>query len=203
MKHLVSICVAAALLTACGQKEQPTTPPDADQATGTTSTPPVPAQDATADAATDSASVQLAPTQGNTATGTLTVVPMGDGVHLTGNLSGLKPDAEFGFHVHEKGDCSAPDASSAGAHFNPTNAAHGDPHSDTHHAGDMPNVKSDAQGAAPVNTHVSGLSFGDGGANDVIGKAVVLHEKADDYKTQPSGNSGARIACGVVTRGGM
>jgi Cu-Zn family superoxide dismutase len=67
----------------------------------------------------------------------------------------------------------------------------------------MPNVKSDAQGAAPVNTHVSGLSFGDGGANDVIGKAVVLHEKADDYKTQPSGNSGARIACGVVTRGGM
>jgi Cu-Zn family superoxide dismutase len=101
--------------------------------------------------------------------------------------------------VHEKGDCSAPDASSAGPHLNPTNAEHGDPQGAAHHAGDMPNAKSDASGMAEVNAHVSGLTLGDGGANDVVGKAVVVHEKADDYKSQPAGNSGARVACGVVT----
>jgi Cu-Zn family superoxide dismutase len=72
-----------------------------------------------------------------------------------------------------------------------------------HHAGDMMNAKSDAQGMAQINAHVDGLTLGDGGGSDVIGKAVVVHEKADDYKTQPSGDSGARVACGVITAGGM
>ncbi|HEX6636104.1 MAG TPA: superoxide dismutase family protein [Steroidobacteraceae bacterium] len=198
MKYLVCVCAAAALLTACGQKKEEPPAPNDEQATATPSAPPV-----TEPEPAPSASVQLASTQGNTATGNLTVVTMGDGVHFTGTLQGLKPDSEFGFHVHEKGDCSAPDASSAGGHFNPAGVEHGNPQSQPHHAGDMPNAKSDAQGNAEVNAHVSGLTLSDGGPNDIIGKAVVLHEKADDYKTQPSGNSGARIACGVVTAGGM
>jgi len=119
-------------------------------------------------------------------------------LHLTGSLQGLKPDSEFGFHIHEKGDCSAPDASSAGAHFNPTNAQHGNPQGESHHAGDMLNAKSDAQGSAQVDTIANGVSLDSGVPNGVRGKAIVLHEKADDYASQPAGNSGARIACGVI-----
>jgi Cu-Zn family superoxide dismutase len=144
------------------------------------------------------ASVKLSPTQGNTAAGSLTVSTMGGGVHLSGTLQGLPPNGEFGFHIHEKGDCSAPDASSAGEHFNPTNAQHGSPQGAAHHAGDMLNMKSDGTGNAQVEAHVSGVSLRDGQAADVFGKAVVVHEKPDDYATQPSGNSGARIACGVI-----
>lgn len=198
MKYLVSVCAAAALLTACGKKDEAPAPGD-EQATATPSTPPV----TTPEPSATSANVQLAATQGHSVTGTLTVVPMGDGVHLTGTLQGLAPNGEFGFHIHEKGDCSAPDASSAGAHFNPAGLAHGNPQEGAHHAGDMMNAKSDAQGAAQINMHVDGLSLGDGGGSDVIGKAVVVHEKADDYKTQPSGDSGARVACGVINAGGM
>jgi Cu-Zn family superoxide dismutase len=144
------------------------------------------------------ASVQLAPTQGQTASGTLSLAPEGDSVRVTGPLQGLKPNSEFGFHIHEKGDCSAPDAASAGGHFNPTNAQHGNPQGESHHAGDMLNAKSDAQGAAQVDALASGVSLTTGQPNDVHGKAIVLHEKADDYASQPAGNSGARIACGVI-----
>ncbi len=97
-----------------------------------------------------------------------------------------------------RGFSDAPDASSAGGHFNPTNAQHGDPHSGMHHGGDMLNAKSDAQGVAQVDVVASGVSLGSGAPNDVRGKAIVMHEKRDDYKTQPSGDSGARIACGVI-----
>ncbi len=143
-------------------------------------------------------SVQLAPTQGHNASGTLTLAAEGDSVRLTGTLQGLPPNGEFGFHIHEKGDCSAPDASSAGAHFNPANMPHGDPQGLAHHAGDMLNAKSDAQGAAMVDAVAGGVSLGSGQPNDVRGKAIVLHEKADDYASQPAGDSGARIACGVI-----
>lgn len=189
MKALVALCASLTVLAACSEK----------QATATPSTPPV----AAAEPSATSANVQLAATQGHNVTGSITLAPMGEGVHLTGSLQGLPPDGEFGFHIHEKGDCSAPDASSAGGHFNPANVDHGNPQSMPHHAGDMMNAKSDAQGMAQINAHVDGLTLGDGGGSDVIGKAVVVHEKADDYKTQPSGDSGARVACGVITAGGM
>jgi Cu-Zn family superoxide dismutase len=113
-------------------------------------------------------------------------------------VQGLKPDSEFGFHFHEKGDCSAPDATSAGAHFNPTNQQHGSPQGQPHHAGDMLNVKSDAQGVAEVSIDNADVSLHTGQPNDVVGKALVMHAKPDDYKTQPSGDSGDRIACGVI-----
>lgn len=143
---------------------------------------------------------QLEATEGHTANGRLLIAADIDGVRVTGTLVGLTPNAEHGFHVHEKGDCSAPDAMSAGGHFNPTNQPHGDPAGAAHHGGDIPNLKADAQGNAIVDARVPGLTLGDGSATDAMGKAIVVHEKRDDYTTQPSGDSGARIACGVISR---
>ncbi len=196
MKTLLPLLSVAILLAACGRQDQPQRSEDS-SASPAPDTPTTPS--AVTPPASDVAAVQLAPTQGNTATGSLSVAAEGDGVRITGSLQGLKPDAEFGFHIHEKGDCSAPDASSAGEHFNPSNAQHGDPSGDAHHAGDMLNAKSDADGRAKVDVQARGVTLHSGLATDALGKAVVLHEKADDYATQPSGNSGARIACGVIT----
>jgi Cu-Zn family superoxide dismutase len=178
----------AALLTGCGQQEPPATPPDAAPPAPSADTPP----------ASTTATVQLTPTQGNTANGSLALTAEGESVRLTGTIQGLPPNGQFGFHIHEKGDCSAPDASSAGEHFNPANAQHGNPHGAAHHAGDMLNLTSDAQGVAQVDTGADGATLNRGLASDVQGRALVLHEKADDYATQPSGDSGARIACGVI-----
>jgi Cu-Zn family superoxide dismutase len=195
-----SLVVTAVLLTACGQKEH--TPPAADlpppagdgPSVATTTEP----QTTASAEATAGAAVKLSPTQGNTANGALKITAAGTGVKISGMVQGLKPDSEFGFHFHEKGDCSAPDATSAGAHFNPTSQNHGNPKAPPHHAGDMLNVKSDAQGVAEVDIDNHDVSLQSGQPNDILGKALVVHAKPDDYTTQPSGNSGDRIACGVI-----
>ena len=192
-RFLVALTVAASLLAGCGKREEAATP--AADAPATTVTP-APAE---APAPAVTASAQLAPTQGHTASGTLSIQAEGEALHISGRLEGLPPNGEFGFHIHEKGDCSAPDASSAGGHFNPANAQHGNPQGGTHHAGDMLNAKSDADGVAQVDAVTTGVSLTAGQPNDARGKAIVLHEKPDDYATQPSGNSGARIACGVIS----
>jgi Cu-Zn family superoxide dismutase len=115
---------------------------------------------------------------------------------IVGRISGLAPNQIYGFHVHEKGDCSSGDGMSAGGHFNPTGKPHGPPDGE-HHAGDLPSLKADASGIAIVDVRVSGSVLGSG-ASDFYGKAVVVHALPDDYTTQPSGNSGPRIACGVI-----
>lgn len=143
--------------------------------------------------------MELKPTQGHEASGLLALADSPEGVRITGALQGLKADSQFGFHIHEKGDCSAPDAASAGEHFNPGNEPHGNPASGRHHAGDMVNVRSDAQGVATVDTTVKNVSVHVGQATDLLGKAILVHEKPDDYRSQPAGGSGARIACGVIT----
>lgn len=145
-----------------------------------------------------SATVNLAPASGSLVSGRLTAVPMAGGVHFTGEIGGLVRNATHAIHVHEKGDCSAADASSAGGHFNPTGQPHGRPDAGAHHAGDMPNITADANGVARVNLHVQGISLGGPAGTDILGRAVVVHAQADDYATQPSGNSGARIACGPI-----
>ncbi len=194
MKKLLLPCAVALVLAACGRESSP----PASQAPA--QTPPDAAP--TVSPAQAGATVELAPTQGHSATGTLSLIPDGTGVRLSGSMQGLPPDGEFGFHIHEKGDCSAPDASSAGAHFNPENAPHGNPGGSAHHAGDMLNLKSDAQGMGTVDALANGVTLATGQPNDVLGKAVVLHAKPDDYTTQPSGNSGDRIACGVIVGAG-
>jgi len=138
----------------------------------------------------------LKPTRGNTAAGTLWFAQDGADVVVRGRITGLVPNQEHGFHVHEKGDCSSDDATSAGGHLNPDGKRHGPPNGE-HHAGDLPAIKADANGVALVRARVAGTLLG-AGAEDIAGKAIVVHAASDDYTTQPTGNSGARIACGVV-----
>ncbi|MGC1320867.1 MAG: superoxide dismutase family protein [Candidatus Udaeobacter sp.] len=138
----------------------------------------------------------LHPTAGNKVSGTVTFTPVAGGVQVHAEIAGLTP-GKHGFHVHEFGDCSAADASSAGAHFNPTNQPHAGPDAAARHEGDMGNVEADASGNAKLDYVDHQISL----ANDsksAIGRSVVVHAKPDDLKTQPSGDSGARIACGVI-----
>ena len=130
--------------------------------------------------------------------GTVTFTEEADGVRVRAEITGLTP-GNHGFHVHEFGDCSAADASSAGAHFNPTNNPHAGPDAAERHVGDMGNVEAGASGKATLEYVDHQISL----TNDqrcVIGRSVVVHAKADDLKSQPSGDSGARVACGVIGR---
>lgn len=140
----------------------------------------------------------LQPTRGNAAAGTVWFVRDGTGLRVVGRISGLKPNQQHGFHLHEKGDCSSGDGVSAGGHFNPTAQPHGPPAA-AHHAGDLPALTADAAGNARFDVVTTG-SMLTGGATDVAGKAVIVHADPDDYTTQPTGNSGSRIACGVISR---
>jgi len=140
----------------------------------------------------------LAPTKGNTAKGTVTFTQQGSKVLVTAKVTGLPP-GNHGFHVHEKGDCSADDGMSAGGHFNPFGKGHGAPAAADRHAGDMPMLQADAAGNASLSVELDAMAVG-GTAGDVLGKAVIVHKDADDYTTQPTGNSGARIACGVIRK---
>ena len=116
---------------------------------------------------------------------------------VRGEVRGLAPNSEHGFHVHEKGDCSSGDGMSAGGHFNPTAMPHG-PQAAPHHAGDLPSIVADASGVARFSVRTSGVVLG-GGADDLAGKGLIVHANPDDYTTQPTGNSGGRIACGVIS----
>ncbi|RZZ83215.1 superoxide dismutase family protein [Pseudoxanthomonas winnipegensis] len=130
--------------------------------------------------------------------GKLTLSPVAGGVRIAGTIGGLPPSGRFGFHVHEVGDCSAVDASSAGGHFNPTHQPHGNAKIGAHHAGDMDNLTSDLEGVARVDTRLGEVTLGGGAPNDILGRALVVHADPDDYATQPAGKSGARVACGVI-----
>jgi Cu-Zn family superoxide dismutase len=133
--------------------------------------------------------------------GDLTLAADPEGVHITGTLTGLAADSDHGFHVHEKGDCSAFATGSAGTHLNPDQQPHGNPAGTAHHAGDLPFLHADASGQAAVDVRVAGADLGSGDAHDLAGRALVVHEKVDDYTTQPSGGSGTPVACGVITMG--
>ena len=138
----------------------------------------------------------LHPTAGNKVAGTVTFTEDADGVRIQAELTGLTP-GKHGFHVHEFGDCSAADLTSAGGHFNPTHQPHAGPDAEERHVGDMGNIEADASGNAKldyVDHHIS-LTKDE---TSVIGRSVVVHAKADDLKSQPAGDSGARIACGVI-----
>ena len=149
-------------------------------------------------AAEPSAVADLAPTAGNGAKGRVTFTAKGDKIIVTARVSGLAP-GPHGFHVHEKGDCSAGDGMSAGGHFNPFGKPHGNPSAPDHHGGDMPMLEADAAGNATLTAELDGVTIGSGPA-DLVGRSVIVHKDADDFKTQPTGNSGARVACGVIRK---
>jgi superoxide dismutase, Cu-Zn family len=192
--YALVLLIPCAAMTACNKTPPPPVSPPV------TSEPAAPAGDpvATPSPGTTMAQAVLASKSGSKVSGQLQLTQVSDGVMIAGELTGLSPNTVHGFHVHEKGDCSAPDAASAGGHFNPTMAPHGGPDSASKHLGDAPNIQSDASGNATLSASITGATLKDGGPNDLLGKSVVVHAKRDDYKSQPAGDSGDRIACGVV-----
>ncbi|WP_435306635.1 superoxide dismutase family protein [Pseudoxanthomonas sp. LjRoot125] len=185
MSMRIALLAAASALALAACSTTPSTPK--------ASTPDIP----TTSTAKQAIAV-LASASASRVSGSVTLMPMGKGLHLTGEIGGLPANSTHAFHIHEKGDCSAADASSAGPHFNPFNAAHGKAGSGAHHAGDMNNLTADAEGVAKINVHLDGVTLGGGAVNDVSGRALIVHAAADDYASQPAGNAGARVACGII-----
>ena len=196
MRNAAFASLAVLVLAGCASAPSSSTAP-APAPVVPQATPP----QATPHAAVDEAVANLGPASGSLVSGRLALLAMGNGVHIRGDLGGLAPGSTHGFHIHANGDCSAADAASAGGHFNPTGTPHGRAMEAAHHAGDVDNLVADASGVAHVNVHVVGVSLGGDPRTDILGRALVVHAAPDDYRTQPAGNSGARIACGVITTG--
>lgn len=177
------LCLSLLLLGACEKQKAPS--PVAKETVKTTELQPV------------RASAELKPTEGSAVVGTITFTSEDGGVRVVAVVEGLVPGLH-GFHVHEVGDCSAPDASSAGGHFNPHGAPHGGPEvpPGERHVGDLGNLEADANGVAKYERLDQLLALT--GPDSIVGKAVIVHAKADDLGTQPAGDAGPRLACGVI-----
>ena len=141
----------------------------------------------------------LEPTKGSTVRGNVSFAQVGDKVRVTANVTGLKPNAEFGFHVHEAGDCSSGDGMSTKGHFNPYGKPHAHAGTPERHAGDLTSLKSDGSGNASLKIDLDVITVAPGPAS-VVGRGLIVHAQADDFKTQPTGNAGARSACAVIQR---
>ena len=146
------------------------------------------------------ATAGLQPTKGSKAFGEATFDEVDGKVRVIVFAQGLKPNAEHGFHIHEAGDCSSGDGMSAKGHFNPYGKPHGDPNSPERHAGDLPALKADKGGRAKLDVTMDIITVRPGPAS-VVGRGLIIHADPDDYKTQPTGNAGARVACGVIKAG--
>jgi superoxide dismutase, Cu-Zn family len=172
MKRTIAMAAAAAALVACQ------------------STPNEPLR----------ATAALQPTKGSKAFGEATFEQVGDKVRVIVFAQGLRPEGEHGFHIHEAGDCSSGDGMSTKGHFNPHGKPHGEPTSAERHAGDLPALKAGKDGRAKVDVTLDVISIGQGPGN-IVGRGLIIHADPDDYRTQPTGNAGARIACGVIKAG--
>jgi len=127
--------------------------------------------------------------------GTVTFTKTDAGVQVVADITGLTP-GQHGFHIHEFGDCSAPDATSAGGHFNPSKNPHAGHDDAKRHEGDLGNIEADSSGKAHLELTDKMMTMS--GEMSIIGRGVIVHEKVDDLKTQPTGNAGGRVACGVI-----
>jgi superoxide dismutase, Cu-Zn family len=213
----LSLLVSVAILTACSKNEESSavvtpasvdTPAISPAPVDTAATSPAlasttanaPVTGAAPAAFQTAAKASLTSAAGSSVKGDLMLTNEGNFVSIRGEITGLAPGKEHGFHVHEIGECSLPDFESAGEHFNPTNDPHGGPKSKSRHLGDIANVKADKDGRATIDISAKGLTLvdKDGAPTQILGKALIVHAMPDDYETQPSGDSGARIACGVI-----
>ena len=143
------------------------------------------------------ASCVLRPTKGNQVEGLVTFTKVDGGVKITATVNNLAPGAH-GFHIHEFGDCSSPDGMSAGGHFNPSKKPHGAPEGLERHAGDLGNLMADEHGIAKYERIDKVIELD--GADTIVGRSVIVHANADDFHTQPTGNAGGRVACGVIEK---
>ncbi|WP_432730782.1 superoxide dismutase family protein [Variovorax sp. W6] len=149
-----------------------------------------------------SAAVELVPTAAitpNPTRGTVTFTALDHGVRVAGEVRGLVPGSEHGFHIHEKGDCGD-NGNASGGHFNPTGGTHGKFGAPGSHAGELPSLVADAKGVARFSVEDHSISLTPGATNSVVGRALVVHRDPDDFTTQPAGNSGPRIACSVIPK---
>jgi len=168
MKNVIKAATCAMLLSACASME-----PDGPTAVA-----------------------MVRPASGSQVRGEAKFTQVGSRVRVTAEITGLSPGAH-GFHIHEKGDCSAADGMSTGGHFNPQNKKHGAPDTPDRHAGDLGNLTADQSGKATLTMMVDGISVGKG-MDGVIGRGLIVHANADDLKTDPTGNAGGRYGCGVI-----
>ncbi|MCF8235053.1 MAG: superoxide dismutase family protein [Bacteroidales bacterium] len=143
----------------------------------------------------DKAICVLHPTEGSEAHGTVWFEKTGDGIHVKVEMHGLE-EGKHGFHIHAVGDCSAADGTSAGGHFNPQDKKHGGPADSLRHVGDLGNITADENGDAKMEMTDTLISFH--GENSIIGRGVIVHAGMDDLTSQPTGDAGARVACGVI-----
>ena len=180
---MAAMATLALSISALGCSSEPTADP-------TASTVPNPG-------ATVTAVADLSPTAGSTVRGTVSLTQEPGGVRIVAELAGLTP-GEHGFHIHETGDCSAADAATAGAHFDPAGSPHGSPDGPVRHVGDLGNITADASGNARFERLDTRISLE--GDHSVIGRAIVVDTGADDMSSQPAGNGGPRAACGVIQR---
>ena len=143
----------------------------------------------------DNAIAVLVPTEGNSVRGIVRFTKVPGGVHVVADVTGLTPGLH-GFHVHEFGDASSADGAAAGGHFNPSHANHGAPSDVQRHTGDLGNLEADASGHATLDLVDAGLVLD--GSHSIIGRGLIVHASPDDLKSQPTGNAGKRVACGVI-----
>lgn len=137
----------------------------------------------------------LYPTEGNETSGIVKFTQTPEGIKIVADVNGLTP-GKHGFHIHEFGDCSRLDGKSAGGHFNPDGKKHGAPNSEERHVGDLGNLLANEEGKAYYEMIDSYISFS--GPHSIIGRAIIVHSGEDDLISQPTGNAGARLACGVI-----
>lgn len=140
---------------------------------------------------------QLNPTKGSKTSGEIKFSEAFGKVKIEGEVRGLTANSEHGFHIHEFGDCSASDGTSAGGHYNPEGMNHGDIVDEQRHVGDLGNIKADKKGVAKINLEVTDMSVSSG-KNPILGRGLIVHARPDDKVSQPTGGAGGRIACGVI-----
>ncbi|PTN09930.1 Cu-Zn family superoxide dismutase [Mangrovibacterium marinum] len=148
-----------------------------------------------ADNGVEKAICVLQPTEGNAVSGTITFIQTDAGMLVKGQVSGLTP-GKHGFHIHQYGDVTAPDGTSAGGHFNPTGHDHGAPHGDVRHVGDLGNLEANEQGVAVYEMTYPEMTFN--GAESILGRGIIVHADEDDLVSQPTGAAGKRVAIGVI-----
>lgn len=187
--RLLLLSTSALVLAGCSREAEP--PPPV-----VTAPRPAPPTAAPVEAPVTARAI-LTGLNGSTVGGEVKFTATAAGVSIEAHVNGLTP-GKHGFHIHEVGECAG-DGTSAGPHFNPTAAAHGGPDGEVLHAGDMGNIEADATGHAMVTMISKHVSLEAGVPNSIIGRSVIVHQDPDDLTSQPAGNAGPRIACGIIT----